>query len=124
MERTIKKYSESLKQEVVIQVKCGLMSKEQAKRHYNILGKSAVLNWLRNYEKYGVCSLALRSYSMSSKQTDKPEKTASAQEQAQRIKELERQLEDARLLNEMYDRMINIAEREYKLPIRKKPDTK
>jgi transposase len=124
MERTIKKYSEALKQEVVSQVKSGLMSKEQAKRHYNILGKSAVLNWLRNYEKYGVCSLALRSYSMSSKPTDKPKNTVSAQEQAQRIKELERQLEDALLLNEMYDRMINIAEREYKLPIRKKPDTK
>lgn len=124
MERTIKKYSEALKQEVVSQVKSGLMSKEQAKRHYNILGKSAVLNWLRNYEKYGVCSLVLRSYSMSSKPTDKPKNSVSAQEQAQRIKELERQLEDAQLLNEMYDRMINIAEREYKIPIRKKPDTK
>jgi transposase-like protein len=124
MERTIKKYSEALKQEVIRQVKNGLMSKEQAKRHYHILGKSAVLNWLRNYEKYGVCSLALRSYSMSSKQTNKPENSVSAQQQAQRIKELERQLEDAQLLNEMYDRMINIAEREYKIPIRKKPDTK
>lgn len=124
MERTIKKYSEALKQEVVSQVKSGLMSKEQAKRHYNILGKSAVLNWLRNYEKYGVCSLTLRSYSMSSKPTDKPKNSVSAQEQAQRIKELERQLEDAQLLNEMYDLMINIAEREYKIPIRKKPDTK
>ena len=124
MERTIKKYSEALKQEVIRQVKSGLMSKEKAKRHYNISGKSAVLNWLRNYEKYGVCSLALRSYSMSSKQTNKPENSVSAQQQAQRIKELERQLEDAQLLNEMYDRMINIAEREYKIPIRKKHDTK
>lgn len=124
MEQIRKKYSEALKQEVISQVKNGLMSKEEAKRHYNISGKSAVLNWLRNYEKYGVCSLALRSYSMSSKQTDKLENSVSAQQQAQRIKELERQLEDAQLLNEMYDRMINIAEREFKIPIRKKPDTK
>ncbi|MDR7132803.1 hypothetical protein J2X69_005178 [Algoriphagus sp. 4150] len=41
-----------------------------------------------------------------------------------RIKELERQLKDAQLKAEGYDLMIEIAEKELKIPIRKKSDTK
>jgi hypothetical protein len=41
-----------------------------------------------------------------------------------RIKELERQLENARLKAEGYELMIEIAEKELKIPIRKKSDTK
>jgi transposase-like protein len=42
----------------------------------------------------------------------------------QRIKELERQLEDEQLRSEAYRRIIDIAEKDYNLPIRKKPNTK
>jgi hypothetical protein len=52
MEHTIKKYSQSLRQEVISQVKSALMSKEKAKRNNKNLGKSVVLNWLRDIEKY------------------------------------------------------------------------
>lgn len=41
-----------------------------------------------------------------------------------RIKELERQLESAQLKAEGYELMIEIAEKELKIPIRKKSDTK
>jgi hypothetical protein len=41
-----------------------------------------------------------------------------------RIKELERQLENAELKAEGYELMIEIAEKELKIPIRKKSDTK
>lgn len=41
-----------------------------------------------------------------------------------RIKELERQLENAQLKAEGYELMIEIAEKELKIPIRKKSDTK
>lgn len=44
--------------------------------------------------------------------------------QGQRIKELERLLEDEQLRSEAYRRMIDIAEKEYHVPIRKKPNTK
>ncbi|MEX2396857.1 MAG: hypothetical protein WD491_07525, partial [Balneolales bacterium] len=40
------------------------------------------------------------------------------------IKELEKQLEMARLKAEGYEIMIDIAENELNIPIRKKPDTK
>ena len=45
-------------------------------------------------------------------------------EAQKRIKELERQLEDAKLKAEGYELMLDLVEREYKIPIRKKPNTK
>ena len=45
------------------------------------------------------------------------------QEQRQ-IEVLKKELEDAKLLAEGYRRMIEIAETELKIPIRKKPNTK
>ena len=51
----------------------------------------------------------------------KPGKDPKRMEDAlRRIKDLERQLEDERLLKEMYSRMIDIAEKEDNISIRKK----
>lgn len=41
-----------------------------------------------------------------------------------RIKELEKQLETSQLKAEGYELMVDIAEKEFKIPIRKKSDTK
>lgn len=41
-----------------------------------------------------------------------------------RIARLERELEDARLMRDFYDEMINIAERDFNIPIRKKGGAK
>ena len=41
-----------------------------------------------------------------------------------RIKELERQLEDEQLRSDAFNRMIDIAEKELQIPIRKKSNTK
>ena len=55
-----------------------------------------------------------------------PEQTpaADAKSLEKRIKELERLLEDEKIRSEMLSRMIDIAETEYKIPIKKKPITK
>jgi uncharacterized protein YbjQ (UPF0145 family) len=49
---------------------------------------------------------------------------ASKKQLEEKIKELERQLEDEKLRSEAYQRMIEKAEKELKVPIRKKPNTK
>jgi hypothetical protein len=49
---------------------------------------------------------------------------SSPEDLQKRIKELEYQLESANLKNEGYELMIDIAEKELKIPIRKKSDTK
>lgn len=54
----------------------------------------------------------------------KKEKPRSREELEARIKQLETQLEDSQLKEEAYRRMIEIAENELKISIRKKPNTK
>jgi hypothetical protein len=60
---------------------------------------------------------------LPSKKENKPE-PSSYEAQEQRIKDLERSLEDEQLRSEAYSRMIGIAEKEFNIPIRKKSSTK
>ena len=49
---------------------------------------------------------------------------ASNEELMARIAKLERELEDAKLMRDFYDEMINIAEKDFNIPIRKKGGAK
>lgn len=111
-------YSNAFKLRIIEEVLSGDLNKEQAQRKHGIRGKSAILNWMR---KFGL-----------SEQTRLPDNFKRMKEEEEidkeslnkRIKELERDLEDAKLKAEGYSRMIDIAERELKIKIRKKPSTK
>jgi transposase len=117
-------YTEEFKRKVVCEVLSGAISKEAAKRKYDLRGNTQVLQWLRIYEKYGVCRLPLARNSYLSMPQKKKIKPGLQSELEARIKLLEQRLEDESLLREMYSRMINIAEKEYKIDIRKKSNTK
>jgi len=97
-------------------------------RKYNLSNHSLIHDWLR---KLGYIEgfdrrtrsgyIGIENFSTLKKSVKKSRpKTAEQQE----IESLKKQLEDARLLAEGYRRMIEIAEKELKLPIRKKPNTK
>ena len=45
--RTLNYYSDAFKLKVINEVLQGKMTKEQARRKYNLRGKSAILNWMR-----------------------------------------------------------------------------
>lgn len=124
MEKEKYVFSESLKRSILDQVLSGSITKEEARRRYGIKSKSGVLYWLRNYEKYGTCSLNLRNQPMPLNPKEPTPPEPSAQELKLRIKELERQLSDEQLRSDAYSLMIDIAERELKVPIRKKSSTK
>jgi transposase len=97
-------------------------------RKYGLSCHSLIHDWLRKLgyvegfdRKRRSAYIGVENFSALKKGTKKSEpKTAEQQE----IESLKRQLEDARLQAEGYRRMIEIAEKELKLPIRKKPDTK
>ena len=55
---------------------------------------------------------------------DKQKKKQPLTQEQQQIELLKKELEDAKLLAEGYRRMIEIAESELKIPIRKKPNTR
>jgi transposase-like protein len=109
----LKSYSESIKNEVIHLVQSGLLTKEEASRRYGIKGHSTILKWIRKFEGPDPLEISMKDY-------DKLDKKALLK----RIKELERQLEDEQIRSFGYSRMIDIAEEQLKIPIRKKPVTK
>ncbi|AYB30990.1 hypothetical protein [Chryseolinea soli] len=82
-----------------------------------------LLRWMRQLglEKKRVPRKPLNLRPMGSKKKGKKD---SDQALTARIKELEKQLEDSRLKEEAYRRMIQIAEKDLKIDIQKKSDTK
>ena len=107
------RYNESIKREVVFRVRAGDITQEDARKEYGIKGHSTILKWIRKFE-----GVELQSHSyMDYRKTEK-------QELIKRIKELERQLEDEKILSLGYSKMIDIAEEQLNISIRKKPDTK
>lgn len=106
-------YNESLKREVLFEVQSGQISKEEARRKYGIKGHSTILKWIRKFEGSDPHYQSIMDYSKSEKK-----------ELIKRIKELERKLEDEQIRSFGYSKMIDIAEEQLKVSIRKKPDTK
>jgi transposase-like protein len=106
-------FNESIKREVVYLVKTGQLSQKQANIRYGIRGHSTILKWIRKFEESDLQLQNLMDYNKSDKE-----------ELIKRIKELERQLEDEQIRSLGYQKMIDIAEKELKVPIKKKPGTK
>lgn len=92
---------------------------------YEIGGNSALLNWMRrlNYLEPGVPSGG-NFVSLTPAIVSKKVESKNVADLQGRIRELERQLEDEKLRSEAYCRIIDRAEKELKIPIRKKPNTK
>ena len=94
-------------------------------RKYKLTSHSLIHAWLRKLgylpgknRRSQVLYIGLENYSLVDKKTDK------AKVELTEIAALKKELEDAKLLAEGYRRMIEIAETELKIPIRKKPNTK
>lgn len=121
-------YPESLKHQVVKEYLAGDFGYVELMKKYDIRTRGGIIRWAR---QLGYAEVPLKDgyletatpQSLPSKKTNKPQ-SPDALSQEQRIKELERLLEDEQLRSEMYKRMIEIAERDLNIPIRKKPGTK
>jgi transposase len=106
------KYSEAFKRKVVAEYEKGILNKDQLQIKYGIGGNSVILNWCR---KYGRLSYSVKSSIIGRPMKD-PEK--------QRIKELEKQLADMKLKLGLYEKLIEITEREEGISILKKDGAK
>ena len=100
-------------------------------RKHDIRINGGILRWMRQLgylenEEKDRSLPPVKPLSLPSKKAKKANKAipASNTSQEQRIKELERLLEDEQLRSEAYSRIIDIAEKEYNIPIRKKPNTR
>jgi len=104
-------YSVAFKKQVVREYEQGLLNKNQIQRKYGLGGKSRVLEWCRKYGKFAY---------PSSTATGRPMKDPLRQ----RIKELEKKLKAAELKLKVYDKLIEITNRELDTDIIKKIEAK
>ncbi|AEV31984.1 helix-turn-helix domain-containing protein [Owenweeksia hongkongensis] len=118
VKRTQKDYSLNFKLQVVQEIERGELSQHGAVRKYGIQARSTVLSWLR---KYGNFDWENQTPIQMPKT---PEQKLMELEQKVRLlekqkKQLEHQIERADKKAIIFDMMIDIAEKEYNIPIRK-----
>jgi len=116
--RTQKDYTMSFKLSVVQEVESGLLSTTQAKRKYGIQGKSTVLLWLRKYGNFDWENQTPSSMSKTPEQKllELEAKVRLLEKQKNRLEDQLKRSDDKAVI---FDMMIDIAEKEYNIPIRK-----
>jgi transposase-like protein len=109
--RTQRDYTMGFKLQVVSAVEQGDMTYKQAQKIYGIQGRSTVLTWLRKHGKMDWSQPTLRIMTKSPKAKETP---------AQKIKRLERELEDERIKNLLLNEVVDILDAEHGAGLRKK----
>ena len=109
-------YSEDFKWQVVQEVLSGKLSKAEANRLYGIRSKSAILYWMRQYS--GITNYRESSKILSSKEAMKNKQEIIALEEE--LQKLQDSLKRERNKSALYEKMLEIAEEEYGINIRKK----
>jgi hypothetical protein len=121
--RSASSISEAERREIIEEYLKGGRTKADIWRQYtgNYEEHGAITKWMRRLG-YLERIPPPKVYLPSMPPTNKPQ--SSVEELQHKIKQLERQLLDSQLKEEAYRRMIDIAEKELKVSIRKKPNTK
>jgi transposase len=118
-------FSDSFKRQLIEehlatgQSKLSLQAKHGIHKHDAIMSWMYSLGYLQPKRKNG--NLAPTNPGRLPRKAKKQPQPGDAQAEIARLK---RELEDERLRSQMYLRMIDIAEKDYNIPIRKKPGTK
>ena len=102
------------------------MSSEEIVERYELSSKQVLYGWVFRYmEEQNVLSLfSIKSASMDERREENEPRSLSSDEQLLRIEQLEQSLRLERLRSEAFSTMIDIAEQEFNIPIRKKSGTK
>ena len=120
-----RRYPESFKLKVCLQISSGQMSIAQASRHFGIPSQSGIVVWLNkygfdrdiiSYKEDSISFDAMKEFAKSKHNSDESVK--------KRLIELEEALESALLEAEVNAEIIDIASKELEINIRKKFNTK
>jgi hypothetical protein len=115
-------YQEAFKRKVVKEILTGKYSKKESMEIYN-LPWMTIQRWLNKFGgsvilEEGIETITLKKYNMSRK--NKITESQKVSELRKRVKELEDRLQEAQLKAELNEKIIDIAEEQFKIPIRKK----
>ena len=118
VKRTQKDYSLSLKLQLVKEVESGELSTTAAQRKYGVQARSTVVSWLRKYGSFDWENQTPSNMPKSDKQRlmELEQKVKLLEKQK---KFLEHQVEQSDKKAVIFDMMIDLAEKEYNIPIRK-----
>ena len=107
------RYSETFKIHVVAEVESGKLNVTEANRKYNIAGHNTVSLWCHKYGKNTNKQINLKGTIMAKEAHEIIRLN-------NEIKALKANLDDERMKNVVLETMVDIAEKELEIPIRKK----
>lgn len=117
--RTQKDYSYSFKLQVVQEIEQGTLSTTGAVRKYGIQARSTVVNWLRKYGNFD-----WENQTPSNMPKTQEQKLLELEQKVKLLEKqktfLEHQVEQSNKKAILFDMMIDLAEKEFNIPIRKK----
>lgn len=130
-----KDFSEGFKRKVIEEYLRTGLPKQVLQRKYGIKFQSAICTWMKRLGYEDIYAkkpffelkneqLLAERFSMPKKKKEDSEAQGDKAALEKRIKELEKELENEKLRSEAYKLTIEIAEKELKIPIRKKSGTK
>lgn len=118
-------FDESFKRMVIEEYLTTRCSKMELLRKYNIHFKSAIQTWMRKLGYEDIRRAQRVTFDLSLPLTvPMATKNENIRELQKRIQELEQQLQDEKLRSEAYSRIIDKAEKELKISIKKKLNTR
>jgi transposase-like protein len=123
VKRTQKDYSMSFKLQVVQEIERGELSTHGAKKKYGIQSRSTIVNWLRKHGNFD-----WQNQTPSNMPKSPEQKLMELEQEVLLLRKqkafLEKQVEQADKKSVIFDMMIDLAEKEYNIPIRKNSSPK
>lgn len=122
MKKKVNVYSDEFKYKVVQEYLNSDFSQEELLKKYSIGGHSCITNWMRKFGLKENPKPKVEKFSITMAKGKK--KTPEELALEAKVKELEKALEYEKLRSLALDTMIDVAEKNLKISIRKKPGTK
>lgn len=118
VKRSQRDYSLSLKLRIVQQIERGELSTKSAQRTYGIQSRSTVVNWLRKYGNFDWENQTPSNMPKSPEQKIMElEAKVKLLEKQKNLLQQQAHISDSKVI--IFDMMINLAEKEYQIDIRK-----
>lgn len=121
MKTIVKHYPDELKYKVVQEYLTTSKSQKELRKEYGIIGVNAISKWKL---KFGEVKLSLKEIKLHKEMSKEKKLTSREIELEVKLRKAEDALEKEQLRSLALSTLIDIAEREFKIPIRKKPGTK
>lgn len=121
MKRTVNRFPDDLKKKVVEEFLTTCQTQREIMLKYNIRGMGTISKWRRTF---GISKPNQQEIDLQLIMNKEANKTKRELELEAKIQELEKDLDTERFRTKALNKMIDIIERDLKIPVRKKSGTK